>query len=404
MSSFNPFCSLPSAVASYLPSSLSCPPPPSYLSRAYSWVISPLSSTYTALRTMLDALVSLPVLSVLLIPTLTSYSTTLNLLFFYLTWSTLVLSHPPLHVELVGTLGVRIFFYVLPSSLFLAFDALIPSAAETLKAQGDSGLPLKNASRKRALRLLRILGWSMLNVLVGVLLQSLTEILLTRVLAVRSALRVTTTLPLPVGIVKDVARGYLLREILTYTVHRYILHESSNPLARAHDSWYHSLPAPFPLSASYDFPLAYVVRSFIPTFAPAFIFRFHLLTYLIYQALTSLEETFAYSGYSTVPTNFILGGIARRTDAHLLCRGEGNYGCWGLMDWVTGTSLETDVRDDIEQEAERDHVVAKAARAKGLAKKKINAKVRRRRGSGSEESPAPTKTRRRTRYSGTGDT
>jgi hypothetical protein len=40
----------------------------------------------------MDAAVSLPALSFLLIPTMTSYSTSLNLLFFYITWSTLYVS------------------------------------------------------------------------------------------------------------------------------------------------------------------------------------------------------------------------------------------------------------------------------------------------------------------------
>ena len=46
----------------------------------------------------MDALFSLPLLSVLFLPTLTSTSTSLNILFFYITWSTLLLSHSALKV------------------------------------------------------------------------------------------------------------------------------------------------------------------------------------------------------------------------------------------------------------------------------------------------------------------
>ncbi|EXJ92640.1 hypothetical protein A1O3_01192 [Capronia epimyces CBS 606.96] len=324
---------------------------------------------------MMDALVGLPALSFLLIPTMTSYSTSLNLLFFYLTWATLVLSHPPLRVEIVATLAVRVIFYILPSALFLLFDALLPSAAEGLKTLGDSALPFKQVSRQRALRMLRVLGWSLFNILLGVLIQALVELLFTRVLVIRSALRVTTTLPLPFGILKDLARGYLVREVITYTLHRYTLHESHTTFARAHQDWYHSLPAPFPLAASYDHPSAYLARSFIPTYLPAVIFRFHLLTYVLYLTFVSLEETFAYSGYSTVPTNFILGGIARRTDTHLLCGGEGNYGPWGLVDWIMGTSVGADVIDDVVAEADKHDVPAKVDKMKDKAKKKVNGKL-----------------------------
>ena len=381
MPSYNPACYLPQSWSSYLPNAIACPPPPSYASRLYSYATSTFSSTSTALRTTMDALLGLPFLSFLLIPTMTSYSTSLNLLFFYLTWSTLVLSHPPLKVEIVATLAVRILFYILPSAFFLCFDALIPSAAENFKALGDAALPFKNASRQRTLRMLRMLGWSLFNILLSVLVQAIVEFLFTRVFIIRSALRVTTTLPMPIGILMDLARGYLLREIIAYTLHRYTLHESNTVLARRHQSWYHSLPTPIPLAASYDHPLAYLIRSFLPTYLPALLFRFHLLTYVLYLMLISLEEAFAYSGYSTVPTNFILGGVARRTDTHILCGGDGNYGPWGLADWVMGTSMGADVLDDMTAEAEKHDVPARVDRMKERAKKRVNGKIAETKGS-----------------------
>ena len=85
----------------------------------------------------------------------------------------------------------------------------------------------------------------------------------------------------------------------------------------------------------------------------------------MYLTLVSLEETFAYSGYSTVPTNFILGGIARRTDDHVLCGGEGNYGCWGLL-------------DDVVNEADRQDVVGRVR----MGSNKVGDKMRKRMGNG----------------------
>ncbi|KIW15027.1 hypothetical protein PV08_07814 [Exophiala spinifera] len=375
MSPYNPACYLPHSWSSRLPTALACPPPPSFFTNVYNYATSPFWSTYTTLRTMMDAIIGLPMLSFLLIPTFSSYSTSLNLLFFYLTWSTLVLSHPPLRVELVATLAVKTLFYILPSAFFVLFDALLPSAAESFKALGDAALPFKNASGQRTARTLRVLGWSVLNTLLGVGVQALVEVLFTRVLLVRSALRVTTTLPLPFGIVKDLAKGYLLREVFAYVLHRYVLHESRNGLAQAHNRWYHSLDTPFPLSGSYDHPLAYLVRSFLPTYLPALLCRFHLITYVIYVSMVSLEETFAYSGYSTVPTNFVLGGMARRTDTHVMCDGQGNYGPWGLVDWLMGTSVGQDVLDDVALEAEKHDVPARVEGAKRKASRKVSGKI-----------------------------
>ena len=124
------------------------------------------------------------------------------------------------------------------------------------------------------------------------------------------------------------------------------------------------------MSATYDHPAAYFVRTFLPMYLPAVLFRFHLLTYMVYTAFISIEETFAYSGYSTVPTNFILGGIARRTENHVLCGGEGNFGPWGLVDWLTGTSIGGDVMDDAVAEAEKHDVSERIDGAMQKAKKR----------------------------------
>ncbi len=157
----------------------------------------------------MDALLSLPALSFLIIPTFSSYSTSLNLFFFYLQWSALVLSHPPLKVELLGTLAVRFLFYILPSTLFLLFDGALPSAAVGLKAQGDVALP----TGKEKGRWWKVALVSVGNVILGVAIQAGVEALFTEVLHIRSALKVTTTLPTPWGIAKDLVRGLLLREV-----------------------------------------------------------------------------------------------------------------------------------------------------------------------------------------------
>lgn len=401
MVQYNPACYLPASWSSYIPNAIACPPPPSLAATLYNYATWPLASTYGTVRSLIDTLIGLPFLSFLLIPTVGSYSTSLNLLFFYLTWSTLVLSHPPLRVEIIGTLAVRIFFHILPSLFFVTFDILLPSAAENFKALGDAALPFKDASRKQAIRQLRILGWSIFNILLSVAVQAYVEILFTRVLLIRSALRVTTTLPMPFGILKDLAKGYLVREILGYVFHRYILHEQRNSLSRAHKLWYHSLSTPFPLSASYDHPASYLVHSFLPTYLPAVLFRFHLLTYIIYLTLVSVEETFAYSGYSTVPTNFILGGVARRTDTHVLCGGEGNYGPWGLIDWLMGSTVGDDVVDDIILEADKHDVPARVEKRVTKARGKANGKAveikERLSGARNSDGGASTRKRRTTR-------
>jgi hypothetical protein len=152
-------------------------------------------------------------LSVFMIPVLSSYSTSLNLLFFYMTWSTLVLSHTPLRVEIFGTIAVRLIFYALPSVLFFLFDILTPSAAVVVKKHGAAGLPGgKRRSRIRT-RELKVAGWSLLNLCMSIAVQWGIETLCVRALGMRSALKVSIRLPMPYEMLKDLLLGLLGREV-----------------------------------------------------------------------------------------------------------------------------------------------------------------------------------------------
>ncbi|OJD10470.1 hypothetical protein ACJ73_09781 [Blastomyces percursus] len=289
---------------------------------------------------MLDLLVSIPMLSYLLIPAISSYNTSLNIIFFYITWITLVLSSPPLKVEIVGTCAVRLLLYLVPSALFFLFDLLFPSAAVVIKAQAALGLPAVKKGKRCRKRALKVASWAVFNLFMSIFLQGLVEVVLTKVLKVKSAIRVAARLPLPWDVVKDLAFGLVGREALQYVIHRYILHSPTAYVAKCHDEWYHSLRSPYPLTAHYDHPLAYLLYRFIPAFLPAATLRFHLLTYLIFLAFISLEETFSHSGYSIMPTSFFIGSVARRADLHLLSKGCGSYGSWGVVDWICGTTVD----------------------------------------------------------------
>lgn len=87
------------------------------------------------------------------------------------------------------------------------------------------------------------------------------------------------------------------------------------------------------------------------------------MTYLLLLALFSLEEVFTYSGYDVLPSTIMLKGMARRTDAHMMSQGKGNYGPLGVLDWVNGTTLGADVMDDIQDEMEKHHVQERSANA-----------------------------------------
>lgn len=178
-------------------------------------------------------------------------------------------------------------------------------------------------------------------------------------------------------------------QILNYSLHRFILHNERLPLARLHSSWYHSLRAPWPLTAHYDHPICYLIWKFLPLYIPAALFRFHMTTYMIFVALVSLEETFTHSGYASLPMNLFLGGMARRTELHVIGGGVGNYGAWGVLDWLGGSTadgsetIEDDVQEgiselDIDEKINKTIENATSHIRESLAKERNRGKTRRR--------------------------
>lgn len=101
----------------------------------------------------------------------------------------------------------------------------------------------------------------------------------------------------------------------------------------------------------------------------------HILTYLFLVVLFSLEETFVYSGYNILPSTIMLKGMARRTDAHMMSEGEGNFGPFGALDWVHDTTLGRDVVDDLKMEMEKHGVDEKAGNAMNSAADKLREKA-----------------------------
>lgn len=59
----------------------------------------------------------------------------------------------------------------------------------------------------------------------------------------------------------------------------------------------------------------------------------------------------------------MIRGMARRTDAHMLSEGDGNYGSIGVLDWCHGTTLGKDVVEDLMAEMKKHNVEEKTGRA-----------------------------------------
>jgi hypothetical protein len=305
----------------------------------------------------MDVLLSLPIASYFLAPAVTSWSTSMNLLFFYMTWSTLILSHPPLRIELMGVFALRLVLWLIPSLVFLLLDTLLPSLVESIKFGGSSALPRRDVSA-----IARRTGLAILNLALAVGLEAGISVAYTSLLS-SPIFKTSTTLPLPWQIIKHVLMLLAARETLTYYLHRYVLHSGKTSLSKLHMQYAHNQAvAPHALMLFADHPLPLFLHRIIPVYLPSLILRPHLLTYFIFVALATLEETLAMSGYSIVP-GIVMGGIARRTSIHYASRGRGNFGAWGFLDWINGTGQGPDVIDDVRAEAEKHNVKGRSQNA-----------------------------------------
>lgn len=193
---------------------------------------------------MLSTFLSLGSLPFLFYTSPNSWSTSLNLLFFYLTWTTLLLSHPPLHIEVLGTILVRLLFYILPSLVLAFFDVSLPSLSNPLKIRPSKSKRRKTKkprketrSRKKlaesAVRITmrdvqkavekkmkggkdlgwRVYAWSVFNaVVVPAVVLAVVEGAAEAVRG-KSVLRVARTLPLPAEIALDVLKAAGVREV-----------------------------------------------------------------------------------------------------------------------------------------------------------------------------------------------
>jgi sterol desaturase/sphingolipid hydroxylase (fatty acid hydroxylase superfamily) len=270
------------------------------------------------------------------LPTLfgsTYFASSLNVLFFYLTWSMLIMSHSPLEIEVVGSIAVRLIFYWIPALMFTLFELGMPGMSRDLKTR---------RGKKVAGDVMFSVGlYSLLNQGIATAIQGLVHAAFAYLLTPKYSLfNIGTTLPMPWNIIKDTLVILILREILTYPIHRYVLHNRRNfpRCARLHQVHHQYAESPcFALKAHYAHPLDYLLLQFLPLYLPAYLYRLHLLTFFVILAIVSLESALIYSGYDIFWG--LLGGTVRRVNRHHSPGGDDkDFGIWGIIDWTVGTA------------------------------------------------------------------
>lgn len=172
---------------------------------------------FTMSLSSLLAPIALPLGSFLAIPMLSSWSTSLNLVFLSVAWTTIAATYSPLQLELFAPFVLRVSLYIIPSLVFLIFDVGVPSLSAEFKAQGQLGIPTRQRGGGRMVR--RVAAWSCANVLLTVAVQAGIEFLVTDVLRMRSLLLIKGSkwglnhLPYPWTMIKHAIIGLLSRNV-----------------------------------------------------------------------------------------------------------------------------------------------------------------------------------------------
>ncbi|KAF3087947.1 hypothetical protein TWF569_007302 [Orbilia oligospora] len=276
-------------------------------------------------------------------------ASSLNLFFFWMTWTTLIMSHPPLRVELIATFFVRLVFFLLPALVFTLFDNLLPSLAgkepyvtskpaSRKKVAVPTGrgkkktLEVSNLNRGTFFAIFMTIG----NIMLGIGIQGLLEYIAVDIFRRPRLLKISSTFPYPWDMARGIAYAMLLRELFIYYPHRHI---HQNPKSPFHKSHVHPTPTTSSLNLTSTTPIDYVLLQFLPIYIPSVMLSFHLLTYLAFVAITSIIDVVCYSQYEYLPKAFFIGRIARRVRGHDESGGRGGYGWIGLLDWVHGTEI-----------------------------------------------------------------
>ncbi|KAF8078394.1 hypothetical protein FPV67DRAFT_51432 [Lyophyllum atratum] len=236
-----------------------------------------------------------------------------------LVWKQLVLQHSPSTLEFFGTSILQLTFFWGISAFYISLPYIFPAFSARHKLQKQEKQPTLSelwdcftiVSRNQVVSTLLHIG--LLN--------------LDHFLGRPPSYRFDTVLPGPLEIIRDVAIGIFLREILFYYIHRLFHHPTLYPVIhKAH----HRFTAPVALAAQYASITEHILANILPISLPLTIMHSHIVTFWVFLALELIETTTVHSGYD------FFAASAMKHDSHHE-RFMINFGTFGLLDWVHGT-------------------------------------------------------------------
>ena len=234
-------------------------------------------------------------------------------------WSDIVATYSPQRIEFVGTFLVQVFFFWIPSIVYLCLDVIAPSFSQRHKIQPAP----KQPTRSDIVRCFIVVTQN--QILSSVL--HLGLIYLSSKAGSGPSYRVSATLPSTTEFVRDFAISLLLREAMFYYSHR-LLHVPF--LYRRIHKKHHKFTAPIALAAQFAHPIEQIVANALPISLPPQLLHSHVLTFWVYLAWELFNTATVHSGYD------FFRNKAKMHDLHHE-KFNLNYGSIGLLDWVHGT-------------------------------------------------------------------